>query len=78
MVAMWFIGYGRDVANCNPIDINPGALDYERITRRPGEGRFDGVVPGAYGKLNLWTFGGRLGYGHGERAHGGYQRHTDQ
>ncbi len=53
LVSMWFIGYGRDVANCNPIDVNPGALDHERMTRRPGEGRFDRVVPGAYGNRNF-------------------------
>lgn len=53
MVGMWFIGFGREVANCNPIDINPNALDCERLTRRPGEGRFDRVVPGAYGNRNF-------------------------
>lgn len=53
LVSMWFIGDGRDVANCNPIDINPGAIDHERMTRRPGEGRFDRVVAGAYGNRNF-------------------------
>lgn len=50
---MWRIGYGRKVANCNPIDINPRALNRERLTRRPGAGRFDHVVPGAYGNRNF-------------------------
>lgn len=53
LVSMWFIGDGREVANCNPFDINPGALYDERISRRPGEGRFDNVVPGAYGNRNF-------------------------
>ncbi len=53
LVGMWSIGFGRDVANCNPIDVNPGALYHERMTRRPGEGRFDRVVPGAYGNRNF-------------------------
>lgn len=53
LVSMWFIGDGRDVANCNPIDINPGAIDHERLTRRPGEGPFDRVVAGAYGNRNF-------------------------
>lgn len=53
MVGMWCIGAGREVANCNPVDINPGALDRERLTRRPGQGRFDQVVPGAYGNRNF-------------------------
>lgn len=46
---MWRIGCIKSVANCNPIDINPKALDSERMTRRPGQGRFDPVAPGAYG-----------------------------
>ncbi len=53
LVGMWRIGFGRDVANCNPIDVNPGALYHERMTRRPGEGRFDNVVQGAYGNRNF-------------------------
>lgn len=55
---MWNIGYGRPVANCNPYDINPGAIDHERSSRRPGQGRFDDVVCGAYGNRNfkyLWA-----------------------
>ena len=55
---MWNIGYGRPVANCNPHDINPGAIDSERRTRRPGQGRFDEVARGAYGNRNfkyLWA-----------------------
>ncbi len=53
LVSMWFIGDGREVTNCNPIDINPGAIDYERLTRRPGEGPFDRVAAGAYGNRNF-------------------------
>lgn len=55
---MWNIGYGRPVTNCNPYDINPKAIDYERMTRRPGEGQFDRVARGAYGNRNfkyLWA-----------------------
>lgn len=55
---MWNIGYGRPVTNCNPYDVNPGAIDHERMTRRPGKGRFDPVVRGAYGNRNfkyLWA-----------------------
>lgn len=55
---MWNIGYGRPVANCNPYDINPGAIDHERSSRRPGQGRFDDVACGAYGNRNfkyLWA-----------------------
>lgn len=36
---MWNIGYGRPVAHCNPYDINPGAIDSERSSRRPGQGK---------------------------------------
>jgi hypothetical protein len=55
---MWNIGYGRPVANCNPYDINPTAIDQERSTRRPGQGRFQDVARGAYGNRNfkyLWA-----------------------
>jgi len=55
---MWNIGYGRPVAHCNPYDINPGAIDSERSSRRPGQGRFDSVACGAYGNRNfkyLWA-----------------------
>jgi hypothetical protein len=55
---MWNIGYGRPVTNCNPYDINPGAIDHERSSRRPGQGRFDSVARGAYGNRNfkyLWA-----------------------
>jgi hypothetical protein len=55
---MWNIGYGRPVANCNPYDVNPGAIDHERMTRRPGKGHFDSVARGAYGNRNfkyLWA-----------------------
>jgi hypothetical protein len=55
---MWKIGYGRPVGNCNPYDVNPGAIDHERMTRRPGKGHFDSVARGAYGNRNfkyLWA-----------------------
>jgi hypothetical protein len=55
---MWNIGYGRPVVNCNPYDVNPGAIDHERTTRRPGKGHFDSVARGAYGNRNfkyLWA-----------------------
>ena len=57
-ISMWNIGYGRPVKDCNPYDINPTAIDYERMTRRPGEGQFDRVARGAYGNRNfkyLWA-----------------------
>ena len=57
-IRMWNIGYGRPVTNCNQYDINPKAIDYERMTRRPGEGQFDRVARGAYGNRNfkyLWA-----------------------
>ncbi|MFM7658915.1 MAG: hypothetical protein ACKO5Z_10090 [Burkholderiaceae bacterium] len=57
-IRMWNIGYGRAVTNCNMYDINPGAIDAERISRRPGEGRFVDVARGAYGNRNfkyLWA-----------------------
>ncbi len=57
-IQMWNIGYGRPVENCNPYDINPRAIDHERITRAPGKGRFDPVARGAYGNRNfkyLWA-----------------------
>ncbi|MFN5234193.1 MAG: hypothetical protein ACK5CK_06755 [Burkholderiaceae bacterium] len=57
-IRMWNIGYGRSVENCNPYDVNPGAIDYERITRAPGKGPFDPVARGAYGNRNfkyLWA-----------------------
>lgn len=60
--SLWQVGECRPVANCNPLDVNPAAIDSERMTRRPGnrswEGRFDGVVRGAYGNRNfkyLWA-----------------------
>lgn len=52
-ISMWNIGYGRPVANCNSYDVNPGAIDQERMTRRPGKGRFDPVARGAYGNRNF-------------------------
>jgi hypothetical protein len=57
-ISMWNIGYGRTVGNCNPYDVNPGAIDHERMTQRPGKGPFDPVVRGAYGNRNfkyLWA-----------------------
>lgn len=57
-IRMWNIGYGSPVTNCNRYDINPGAIDSERTTRRPGEGQFDRVARGAYGNRNfkyLWA-----------------------
>lgn len=55
--SLWNVGECRPVSNCNPCDINPGAIVSERLTRRPGEcswhGRFDGVVRGAYGNRNF-------------------------
>ena len=57
-IRMWNIGYGRSVENCNPYDVNPGAIDYERIARAPGKGPFDPVARGAYGNRNfkyLWA-----------------------
>ncbi|MCM0043785.1 MAG: hypothetical protein NBV65_04070 [Burkholderiaceae bacterium] len=54
---LWGIGECRPVSNCNPIDVNPDAIDSERQTRRPGvysyQGRFDRVVRGAYGNRNF-------------------------
>lgn len=50
---LWHIGFGKRVANCNPIDIDPGALSSERMTRRPGQSPFDAVVRGAYGNRNF-------------------------
>lgn len=54
---LWGIGECRPVSNCNPVDINPKAIDSDRLTRRPGpysrHGRFDGVVRGAYGNRNF-------------------------
>lgn len=54
---LWGIGECRPVANCNPVDINPDAIDSERSTRRPGvyswNGPFEGVVRGAYGNRNF-------------------------
>lgn len=59
---LWGVGECRAVSNCNPLDINPSAIDAERMTRRPGsrswEGKFRGVVRGAYGNRNfkyLWA-----------------------
>jgi hypothetical protein len=59
---LWGIGECRPVSNCNPLDINPGAIDSDRKTRRPGHyswnGCFDDVVRGAYGNRNfkyLWA-----------------------
>lgn len=55
--SLWRIGECRPVSNCSPLDVNPAAIDAERMTRRPGsrswQGRFDGVARGAYGNRNF-------------------------
>lgn len=55
---LWGIGPERPVANCNPFDVNPRAIDFERSTSRPGKGPFRDVARGAYGNRNfkyLWA-----------------------
>ena len=55
---LWGIGPERPVANCNPYDVNPLAIDFERCSSRPGKGPFRDVVRGAYGNRNfkyLWA-----------------------
>lgn len=55
--SLWGIGECRPVSNCSPLDVNPAAIDAERMTRRPGshswQGRFAGVARGAYGNRNF-------------------------
>ncbi len=48
-VKMWGVGECRPVANCNPFDVFPAAPDLPIMSRRPGQGRFDGVLCGMYG-----------------------------
>lgn len=55
---LWGIGPERAVAHCNPFDVNPRAIDFERSTSRPGKGPFRDVARGAYGNRNfkyLWA-----------------------
>jgi hypothetical protein len=55
---LWGIGPERSVANCNPHDVNPAAIDSERSSSRPGNGPFRHVARGAYGNRNfkyLWA-----------------------
>jgi hypothetical protein len=50
---LWGIGPERPVANCNRHDINPAAIDAERISSHPGKGPFRPVARGAYGNRNF-------------------------
>lgn len=50
---LWGIGPERPVSNCNPYDVNPGAIDFERRSTRPGKGPFRDIVRGAYGNRNF-------------------------
>lgn len=55
---LWGIGPERPVANCNPFDVNPRAIDFERSTSRPGKGPFRDIARGAYGNRKfkyLWA-----------------------
>ncbi len=55
---LWGIGPERPMAHCNPHDVNPGAIDCERSSSRPGKGPFPEVARGAYGNRNfkyLWA-----------------------
>jgi hypothetical protein len=55
---LWSIGPERPVANCNPFDVKPEAIDSDRSTSRPGKGPFRYVARGAYGNRNfkyLWA-----------------------
>ncbi len=57
-VKMWGVGECRPVANCNPFDIFPEAPDLPIMSRRPGQGHFDGVLRGRYGMREfkyLWV-----------------------